>query len=307
VRVACESIKVSDNPLDKIGYTTADMVFVEATSVAAGFLLTSSLFGLDISGLLNAVQANFLANYTPKLARLYTTGLLPATVADHLTQLRLEFQKTLVVSQSNGAGATSDQYQSLSDAEDAINNTPLLTGAFTAHAALTTAFTLLSDSTIADVKYQAMRRIVNSAAKTSSLSGVAGVSQDSVYATVRLMGAARMAQAALETSVTTLNAALEQYDQVIAVLDDEANVALVACNDTLFLELKNFTSTVKTQLLNRAYKLPALVSYDFHKSVHSLVAAWEMFADARRFSEIETRNPAGLPFLTGPTVIGAAV
>jgi hypothetical protein len=54
-------------------------------------------------------------------------------------------------------------------------------------------------------------------------------------------------------------------------------------------------------MINRAYNSPSLVAYDFASQTHALVAAWEIYGDARRADDITRRNP-GLPWAVGSQI-----
>mgnify|MGYP001608437230 CR=1 FL=1 len=66
-----------------------------------------------------------------------------------------------------------------------------------------------------------------------------------------------------------------------------------------------FRTEAQTVLLNRAYLLPALITYKFGGAVHSLVAAYAIYNDAKRFREIEASNPSDYPYALGPNVVAA--
>jgi hypothetical protein len=54
--------------------------------------------------------------------------------------------------------------------------------------------------------------------------------------------------------------------------------------------------------MNRACFLPATKSYDFKRTLPSLVAAYEISGDAKNFRSIEEANPSQWPFAIGPVV-----
>jgi prophage DNA circulation protein len=299
MNVVCTSLKVKNNPITDQGWTQLDWEFTEANSVVAGFSIGASIFGFDLSGLFASVEASLSVNYTPSTARLRVQPSIITTTAQAMTQLKGEFTQLV------GLSGTQAQYETLSTFDDIIADTTSLKSAATTYAALKAGFDVVNGSSTGEVRYQANRRVVNWAAKGSTLTGVAATSENAVYAAVRLLGGAQMALAALETDVKTLDAALLEYDQVVSVLEGEAEIARASCDDALYLALRKFTVEIKNKLLTRAYTLPALVTYNFNTGVHSLVAAYELFGDAKRFPEIEARNVGNHPYNLGPTVVGA--
>ena len=69
-----------------------------------------------------------------------------------------------------------------------------------------------------------------------------------------------------------LQQALDQYDSIVKVLSEEAAFARAACDNETFLALRKFLGEAQAALLNRAYNLPPLISYEFPGGVSSLVA-----------------------------------
>jgi prophage DNA circulation protein len=299
LNVGCTSIKITDNPLESGGYTTADMTFVEAESLGLGFSFGASLFGFEFSSVLSFVEGSFLQNYAPFAATLRGAVGVVATVTNVLSNLRNEYQKTIP------AVGGVEQYQILSDFEDVIADAVTLRQPAQAWLAISSGFLAVENNTTGAAKYAAAKNIVNIAAKTSTLKGVARTSENAVFAATRLIGVTVMANAALETKPANLQAALLEYDQLVSVIDGEISIAINDCNSLLHKSLNDMLASLKPILLNRAYNLPALVSYDLKRGTHSLVAAWELFGDAKRFAEIESRNPYNAPYANQRELIAA--
>lgn len=290
INVGCSSIKITDNPLEQIGYTTAELTFVEANLLGAGLSIGVSLFGFDFSFSLSAIQSSFEQNYQPSKSTFRSSPVVLGTTAEALSQLKFEFAKVV------GVNGTLAQYQTLSDFDDVIADTTALKNSTTAMEALIAGFAAIANNADASKKYEAYRTVVNWAARSSSLDGIGKTSQDAVYAATRLVGVTQMTSAALGVIPATLTEALTQYDQIVSVIDGEIAIALSSCDTALHVALRQLASDVKPVLLNRAYNLPVLVTYDLKRGTHSLVAAYELFGDAKRFSEIEMRNPYNAPF-----------
>jgi prophage DNA circulation protein len=199
-----------------------------------------------------------------------------------------------------GANGGSDDWKIVSDFDDAIQNTSDLKDSKKLFDNIAAGFKLVERITPVADRFESFRRIANSSAKVSILSAKGGETENAVHATMRVLAASYMARAAVETPALTLGGSLDQLDRIMSVLEGEAEMAKLSCDHTLYLAIRNFSTETKSTLLSRAYTLPPVVSYDLARGVHSLVAAHEIYGDARRFGEIELRNPQYSPMVTGP-------
>ena len=86
----------------------------------------------------------------------------------------------------------------------------------------------------------------------------------------------------------------------------QADAARLRCDDELHLALVEYITSAQTALLERIYGTPPIIEYDFAGGVSTLVAAHEIYRDARRAHEIEARNPSAFPWALGPTVAALA-
>jgi prophage DNA circulation protein len=297
IMVACTRLSVTDDPLNEQGITHLDFEFVEANEFATGLGLGISIFGISLVDITATLSVSFQNMYRMRDVRYYNVAEVQQTVVDGMSALRTEFRKALA------SGGTDEQWLALSTMDMLIADPTSLTDASTAFSAFERSIKTLSAATSGQAKYDAFRKVANTMARVSSLPGESGDAQDAVYSTVRILSAANMAKAALEVAVVTLDDALRQYDAVVTIISQEVEAAKIACDTDLYLELRKFETELKKQLLNRAYNLPSLVEYDFGGGVHSLVAAHAIFGDAKRFKEIEERNPLSWPFAIGPKII----
>lgn len=297
VTVACTKLTVKDNPLEEQGVTYLDMEFVEANSIGTGVNVGSSLLGFAFGGIIDAIGEAFESNYDLDKVRYYRVNDVQSTVPEQLQNIRNEFAR------ATHATNSAANWQALTTLDSVISDPAQYRSAEDTFEVFKRATRTLSGVTSGQDKYDAFRRIANGAASTSSLPDEAGVSQNAVYSTVRMLSMVHMVQGALETPVANLNEALDQYDAVVTIIDEELAAARATCDDDLYIKLREFQTNARSALLNRAYNLPAVVIYDFGGPVHSLVAAYEIFNDAKRFAEIESFNPGAWPFLVGPQVI----
>ena len=89
-------------------------------------------------------------------------------------------------------------------------------------------------------------------------------------------------------------------------LGDEAQAAYDACDNALFLEIRNYATQFAQMMNDLAYRLPGLVAIDFSGGVHPLVAAYTIYNDATRHRELETRNKVDANGRFSPLVVGVA-
>lgn len=299
VMVACVSLSVKDDAFEGQGVTELDMEFVEANIVSSGFDLGSSLFGLSLTALFAATRDSFVDSYDPEEVRYYLRNDVLDTAAQAIGTIRDEFARAISTTSDNADWYTLATFNTivedtsnLYDAEKVFDT--LQNGSYTVAGKLT-----------GQAKYDAFRRISNWSAKVSDYPYEAGDNQDVIYGATRIIAVGQMVRAVMEIPVTTLGEALDQYDRMVDILDQEIDMARATCDNNVFLELRNYQSKMKKALLDRAYTLPALVEYNFSGSVHSLVAAHEIYNDARKFQSIEKSNPSAWPFIVGPKVLAS--
>lgn len=298
VMVACTTLKVSDKIEDEQGVTYLDFEFVEGNEVGTSIPLGASFFGISMAGVSVALEISFKGKYS-KPVRFNRKNLVNNTAREGLAIVKDEFARSIRGTKDNR------KWSSLSIMDIATQDPANFANADNVYELTSQSMLLMSSNSVGEKKYQSFRKIVNWSSQSSELPFEAADAQNSVYALFRILGAGYMARAALETPTTTLQAALDQYDQVMSVLDQEMKLANQECDSSLYLELDKFRAKVATALLDRAYLLPALIEYEFNRSVISLVAAHEIFRDARKFPEIEMRNPFNWPFSLGTKVVAS--
>lgn len=304
VIVACRSLTVTDNPLEEQGVTYVDMDFVEANSWANGFSLGNLLqSGLSIASLLVATGGSFNSNYKPRLAKPYNATKVLDTPRTAILQIKDEYQAAAV----RGETTDPNTWSAIFDLERRANDVSVLLDAEQTFRTLRLGMAALAASiTDPNDLFQAFLRLANANAIESTLTGLDQVTQDTVYGTMRSIAAGYMVRAALQNNNVNAQDAFVSYEQISAVLATEIEDARVRCDNNLYLELRNFYTSSQTALLNRVYSLPALVIYNFRKPVHALVAAYEIYNDAKRAPSIENQNPGSSPWGVGPRVVAAS-
>lgn len=301
VTVACRSVKVTDNPLEEQGVTYIDLDMVEASLWGSGFSFGSAFFGIVLDTVLAVATATFQRDYTPQNVRYFRKDQVLATAGAGIGVIRDEFVKASQPVADIKVWRAAADFDTITQDSVQLSKEPVVEQAVTLGLSATDRYSAPAD------KFNRFRRIANWGAKSSTLISTAGVSENAIYSFIRTLAAGYMARGATEVEPTTMTEAFKQYDQVIAILDDEIEIARLKCDNLLFLALREFETTVQAAMLNRAYNLPTLIEYRFANVQHSQAAAYEIFNDAKRFVEIEQRNPGALPWMVGPGVIAARV
>lgn len=296
IMVACSTASVTDNVIEEMGVTYVDLEFVEANLFGNGVSVGASLFSIGITAIFEAIGDAFSDQYQVENVRFYKVRDIQQTTSDRMNDIKREFERF------NAKNPTLNGWNAIVTMGDIVDDPTLVRNASDAFEAFKRANRSLSEIATGQDKYDAFKRIANNAALVSTLPEEVGTTQDAINSMARMLAMVNMVQAALETPIDNLPAALDQYDQVVQIIDEELSAARATCQDSLFIKLRAFDTEAKTALLKRAYDLPALITFNFSKHVHSLVAAYEIYGDAKRFKEIESYNSAKWPFLLGPTI-----
>lgn len=300
VVVACPRLTVRDGVDQEQGVTFLEFDFVEGNDWASGFNFGALLGGISLAAIIAATSEHLSDNYNPDIIRWYQLNPVLDTARDSIQVVSTQYQKAVALSSSQ------KEWRILADFASITNDPHVLRSAKSYATALSNGLGILDSTMAGTSKVAAFRSIANWGAKVSALTDEAAIAQNSIYTSVRVLGAAFMVRGLLETTTTTLDAALADYDTVMRILSEEAAVANSGCYDPkYYLSLRDFIVQVQALLLDRAYNLPALVTFKFSGGVHALVAAYEIFDDAKRVRDIESRNPQYLPWAMGPEIIAS--
>lgn len=298
--VACARCSIRDNPETSGGVTEVDLEFVEGNVLGSGFLLGGMLGTVSMAAITAAVGDNISRNYSPSTTRWYQSAEATGSAQQAIAQIRDQYALATATTPSD------ETWQTLADFNAIVNDPFIVQDPDVFKKVLANGMTYLESVTTGQQKAAAFRRLMNWGAKVSQLSGEAAQTENTVYSAMRILSAGYVVRGLLEQSTTTLDAALQDYDRITAVLQEEAIIANTECRDpAMYLAIRDFLVQVQTLLLQRAYDLPALVVYKFTGGTHSLKAAYEIYGDARRFADLESRNPQYLPWAFGPEVVAA--
>lgn len=298
--VACSRCSIRDNPETSGGVTEIDLEFVEANILGSGFLLGGLLGTVAMAAITAAIAGGISRNYSPATARWYQSVQATGVAQQAVAQIRDQYAL------ATAAAPSDDTWRTVADFNAIVNDPFTVQDPDTFTKVLTNGMTYLESVTAGQQKAAAFRRLMNWGAKVSQLSGEAAQTENTVYSAMRILSAGYVVRGLLEQPTTTLDAALLDYDRITSVLQEEAVIANTECHDpAMYLAIRDFLVQVQTLLLQRAYDLPALVVYKFTGGTHSLKAAYEIYGDARRFADLESRNPQYLPWAFGPEVVAA--
>lgn len=299
VIAACPRISVTDNVEESQGVTEVDLEFIEANFIGSGFNFAGALQLISLVAITAGVRGAIQRNYRPAEVAFYDTVEVAATATSSIAQVRDQYSAATAIGQSQKDWITISNFNSV------VNDSYALSDPDKYGTVLANSLATLETVTEGQSKLTAFRALANWGARASALSAEAGVSQNAVYSAIRILSAGYMARGILETTTTTLDAALEEFDIISTILAEEAEIANTQCADPqLFLDIKDFMISTQASLLQRAYTLPGMVVYKFKGGTHSLAAAYEIYGDARRFKDLEARNPQYLPWAFGPEVVG---
>lgn len=295
---ACRSVKLKDNSEEQ-GETTADLDFVEANESGG---IVNLLFGIIASGLNAASQGSFLRDYHPELvAQPWRTDVIDTA------QLLVKATAT-VAHQVLPPDAPMQDQRDVLKMQEVANDDGLAVSGKTVNLALSNGFMIIAKAVSnADKEFQLMKKLANVASKSSVLpEGVAVESEEAVLSRQRILAAIGMAQAAMARKYGYVDQALNAMDQVLVVLNDEARAAYAACDNTLFLEIRNYATQFADMMNTLAYRLPGLLTVDFMGGVNPLVAAYAIYDDAKRHRDLEQRNIVDANGRFKPLVSGVA-
>ncbi|QBQ72048.1 DNA-circularization protein [Agrobacterium phage Milano] len=301
VFAACRSARVTDSKVDAAGVTYVELDFVEANSVLSGFGLVGNLVALALAPIITATEGSFKRHFSPDNIRYYNTEAVVSTMAQAVTQVQNAY---LAIS---GNDTSQDKWTTVRDFRNVLIDEFTFYSPANAWNVLRNGFAILDAAATGSDKFNVLRNLINWSSTHSDLDGESGDAENAIFTAVRVLSAAYLAKAYTETAATTVNEGLTQYDLIAAVLEQEAQIAKDDCHDNeFFLQIRAFAVDVARVMVNRAYNSPSLIVYAFPGTVHGLVAAWEIFGDAKRSRDLEARNN-GSPWAVGPKIISERV
>jgi hypothetical protein len=303
VSVLCTRLSIEDMIEEEKGITHFTLEFIEASGLPNGFIIGSSLVSIATRSILSALERAFKEDYDFASVFPHRREQVMTTIADRILQTRTELLAASSSAQSVDPNVTSalSELERLADDSISMRDSDRVWQAYAFGAKAI-------DSLISgQEKYEAFRRLANNNALSSSSISAAQRTENAVYRVERAIAAIYMSRAVLEMNIRTLGEALDQYDAIMAIVNDEIEIAIIECDNAYHIELTKWKASTSKALMTKAYNLPALIIYDAGGASHSMVAAYAIHNDAERYAEIEQRNPQFLPWAMGPQIVAAQV
>ena len=283
---AVRSLKVSDDIEENMGITKVDIEFVEANNWPNSLSLVSQLLGLFLTPILTASRASFAAAYNISAVQPFRKAAVVGAAQNQVANINLEYAKATVATKATDVSRNSI----LNDMTRVASEYALAVDATNMDRALALGMQAVANETSGMQKFQAFRRIANGAAAQSGFLKPAKTAENAVYANVRIIAAAYMAEAIYETEGLTNQEIFSNIDVVESVLSQEMVAAQTECDSALFLELSKFKTETLAKLYGHAYNAPGQLTYQFNGGVHHITAAYAIFGDAKRHRELEKSN-----------------
>ena len=296
ITAACKSLKIKDNPIDSAGVTTFDAEFVEANVIGNGLQFLNTLASTFIGVILSSVSNSFKRKYKPEKARWYNSDKIVSTMFNAVSYIRNEYEQATI--------SFPERWTVLSSFDTTLNDPYILNDADKASKVVLNGLSYIdTDADNSFSKENAFKNIANGMSQSPTLESESGDMENAIFSYIRITAAAYLAKSYLAQSPENLSEALSDLDKFSSIINEEIEIAREDCEDpSLYRDLLQFRSDAQKALFDRAYKSPALVEYHFASNTHSLMAAYEIFGDAKRFHEIEARN-VGIPWNIGPNII----
>lgn len=310
VRAACKKFKFHDKTLEGYGVTEVDCEFVEAPAWL-GTAIGLSLAGIDATGVVSAVQSVFSGayNFSGPLA---SAG---SPIGQMITVINAATSAVGAVSRAfdAAAGLSSDGTvwrisEDLRTVSSSVSGPSLMASPSTAWQAISNgieAVTVYGRST--EVTIDSLRSTANwgTTWKTTT-TGAALAAETAVVAAMRTLSGVALARTIIGSAAATKQAACRQYGMALTVLQEERFAARQAGQTELFQALDAYIVEAQQAMLTRVFGAPQIVSYDFGGPVWAVVAAHEIYRDARRSPGIEAMNEQSFPWALGPEVAAAS-
>lgn len=288
LNASCSRIQVRDKPIEEQGVTYLDLEFVEGNLWNNGFGLVGALLGLALRPLLEASSAQFRSRYNIPQDPVYRREEVRGIARGSASQYATAYDRT----PSPDPRASAELHRVAQD-NSLVDSTELMDELIRKGSA-----TLNSNERV-DLRYGVFRGLSNWAAVQTPTTP----SGDALVSHMRVVNMGYMAQSSLQQNYASSDEAITAMDQVLAVLIQESAISYDACDNTLFLTLREFQDEYTRQMYGVAYGRPARIEFDFGGMVSPVQAAYAIWDDATRSREIAQGNPVRSYGLVGPTVV----
>ena len=111
---------------------------------------------------------------------------------------------------------------------------------------------------------------------------------------------------AMQTTYPTIKAAMDDLDFVVQVYDEEELAAGNRGDDVLTNAIRDARALAVQSILQRNIRLPGLLEFNVDGVWPSLVCAHKLYADGKRYLDVENYNPEQPPYFMGRSTVGPA-
>lgn len=299
ISAACRSIRVTDQIEEGAGETFVDLDFVEGNLFPNGLSLVGTILGIALGGIISASRESFTSRYKIDTVTPHRRPQVVQTAQDAIGQIANLYEASI--------NTTTDdrKWRALTDLRDVQVEDVLASDTETVDRSIALGMNAVALEMSGRSKFQAFRSLANWASTPVAIPGAAGDMQDAVYTDVRLLAAAYMSQAMVETEYRSVGESLSQLAAIVAILDDEEVGARSRCENFLQIEISKFRTDVQTFNYKSTYSLPRIEEFNFRGGVNPLVAAYSIYNDAKRHRDLEASNIIDMTGRFKPVVVAA--
>ena len=134
----------------------------------------------------------------------------------------------------------------------------------------------------------------------------ASPSVESLIVTARLSLINDFALVAVQTTYAIIKDAIVDLDFVMAVYDEEEQIAASHGGDVLVNAIRTARANAAQAILARNIRLPGIANTNVDGLWPSLVVAQKLYFDGKRYSDVESYNPQMSPFFIGRSAVAPA-
>jgi prophage DNA circulation protein len=312
--VACVTLRVSADYRRDIKRTKLDFDFVEANSSMAPYSLGASVAQVFASGSAAVNTARDTAPWAPTVPAIEAASRVGLSLASYVLPASDEesFDAVAVLQRT----ATPVPFISQIPQPPAAGTRAMQTASATFEQIRSRAGYLRFDevvnpidqgtATIRRLHKDAMQRLRKFNAFVVEQSDGSTPSIESLIVASRLSLIRDYALTAAQTTYATVSEAFLDLDFVMAIYDDEERMAASTCYDVLATAVRRARADAARHIISQNIRLPGVVSFPVDGQWPSPVVAHKLYADGRRYAQIEAYNTQMSPFHMGRIVIAPA-
>lgn len=293
--VACVTLTSSGDYKKEKRRTKLSFDFVEAMPSMAPYIIGAAISALFAAGS-GAVEASTVrATWVPTAATTASATSISVDLAkrvapasdedsfDAISMLERGLQQASPIQPAAAAVISAVQpYQQFEDVIGPIDN---------------------GTATIRRIHADALTRLRSWNTDVVAEASGASPSVESMIVSARLAMIRDFALTAAQTTYSTVRDALVDLDFVMAVYDEEEQIAVKRCDDVLVTAIRKARASAAQTILAQNIRLPGISESPTNGVWPSLVVSHKLYFDGTRYAEVESYNPQMSPFFVGRTVI----